>query len=30
MIELKLDSFEQDIFDKGVTSVKEAIKALPL
>ena len=30
VIELKLDSFEQDIFDKGVTSVKEAIKALPL
>src|SRR6058998_150624 len=30
VIELKLDSFEQDIFDKGVTSVKEAIKALTL
>src|SRR2546422_369491 len=30
VIELKLDSFEQDIFDKGITSVKEAIKALPL
>jgi len=30
VIELKLDSFEQDIFDKGVASVKEAIKALPL
>jgi len=30
VIELKLDSFEQDIFDKAVTSVKEAIKALPL
>jgi malate dehydrogenase len=30
IIELKLDSFEQDIFSKGVASVKEAIKALPL
>ena len=30
VIELKLDSFEQDIFNKGVASVKEAIKALPL
>jgi malate dehydrogenase len=30
IIELKLDSFEQDIFNKGVVSVKEAIKALPL
>jgi malate dehydrogenase len=30
IVELKLDSFEQDIFSKGVTSVKEAIKALPL
>jgi malate dehydrogenase len=30
IIELKLDSFEQDIFNKGVASVKEAIKALPL
>lgn len=30
IVELKLDSFEQDIFNKGVSSVKEAIKALPL
>jgi malate dehydrogenase len=30
IIELKLDSFEQDIFNKGIVSVKEAIKALPL
>jgi malate dehydrogenase len=30
IIELKLDSFEQDIFNKGIQSVKEAIKALPL
>ena len=30
IIELKLDSFEQDVFDKGVASVREAIKALPL
>jgi malate dehydrogenase len=30
IIELKLDGFEQDIFSKGVASVKEAIKALPL
>ncbi|MDQ4050875.1 MAG: malate dehydrogenase, partial [Thermoproteota archaeon] len=30
IIELKLDSFEQDIFSKGIASVKEAIKALPL
>jgi malate dehydrogenase len=30
IIELKLDSFEQEILDKGVASVKEAIKALPL
>jgi malate dehydrogenase len=30
IIELKLDGFEQDVFDKGVASVKEAIKALPL
>jgi len=28
VIELKLDSFEQEIFGKGVTSVKEAIKEL--
>jgi malate dehydrogenase len=30
VIELKLDSFEQNIFDKGVSSVREAISALPL
>ncbi|MGI0020221.1 MAG: malate dehydrogenase [Nitrososphaera sp.] len=30
VVELKLDSFEQDVFDKGVASVREAIKALPL
>ena len=30
IIELKLDSIEQDIFSKGIASVKEAIKALPL
>ena len=30
IIELKLDSFEQEIFSKGVASVKEAISALPL
>lgn len=30
IIELKLDGFERDIFSKGVASVKEAIKALPL
>jgi malate dehydrogenase len=30
IIELKLDSFEQDIFNKGVASVNEAVKALPL
>ena len=30
VIELKLDSIEQEIFDKGVASVMEAIKALPL
>ena len=29
IIELKLDSSEQDVFNKGVASVKEAIKALP-
>lgn len=29
VIELKLDSFEQDVFNKGVASVQEAIKALP-
>jgi malate dehydrogenase len=30
IVEIKLDSFEQEIFNKGITSVKEAIKALPL
>jgi malate dehydrogenase len=30
IVELKLDSFEQDVFTKGVASVKEAIAALPL
>lgn len=30
VIELKLDSFEQDVFSKGVSSVREAIVALPL
>jgi malate dehydrogenase len=30
IVELKLDGFEQDIFNKGVASVKEAVKALPL
>ena len=30
IIELKLDSFEQEVFSKGVSSVKEAIAALPL
>ncbi len=30
IVELKLDSVEQDVFDKGVASVREAIKALPL
>jgi malate dehydrogenase len=30
VIELKLDDFEQEIFNKGVASVKEAVKALPL
>lgn len=30
IVELKLDSFEQDVFSKGVASVKEAIAALPL
>ena len=30
IIELKLDGFEQDIFNKGAASVKEAVKALPL
>lgn len=30
IVELKLDSFEQDVFEKGVASVREAIKVLPL
>jgi malate dehydrogenase len=30
IVELKLDTFEQGVFDKGVASVREAIKALPL
>lgn len=30
IVELKLDGFEQDVFSKGVASVKEAIAALPL
>jgi malate dehydrogenase len=30
VIELSLDDFEQDIFNKGVASVREAIEALPL
>lgn len=30
IIELKLDSFEQDVFGKGVASVREAVKALPI
>jgi len=30
IIELKLDRFEQEIFNKGINSVKEAIKMLPL
>jgi malate dehydrogenase len=30
IIELKLDALEQDVFDKGAASVREAIKALPL
>lgn len=30
IVELKLNGHEQEIFNKGVTSVKEAIKALPL
>jgi malate dehydrogenase len=30
IVELKLDGFEQGVFDKGVASVREAIKALPL
>ncbi len=30
IIELKLEAFEQDVFDKGVASVREANKALPL
>jgi malate dehydrogenase len=30
IIELKLDSFEQDVFNKGVASVREAVKAMSL
>lgn len=30
IVELKLDAFEQGVFDKGVASVREAIRALPL
>lgn len=30
VVELRLDSFEQDVFGKGVSSVREAIAALPL
>jgi malate dehydrogenase len=30
IIELNLDKFEQDIFNKGINSVKEAINGLPL
>ena len=30
IIELKLDAFEQDVFSKGVASVREALKVLPL
>ncbi len=30
IIELELDDFEQDVFSKGVASVREAIAALPL
>jgi malate dehydrogenase len=30
IVELKLDTFEQAVFEKGVASVREAIKALPL
>jgi malate/lactate dehydrogenase len=30
VVELKLDSVEKEIFDKGIASVREAIKALPL
>ncbi len=30
IVELKLEGFEQDVFNKGVASVREAIKALPL
>jgi malate dehydrogenase len=30
IIELKLDSFEKDLFDSGVNSVKEAIKSIHL
>jgi malate dehydrogenase len=30
IIELNLDKFEQEIFNKGINSVKEAINELPL
>jgi malate dehydrogenase len=30
IIELKLDNKEREVFDKGLASVREAIKALPL
>lgn len=30
IVELKLDAFEQGVFDKGVASVRDAIRALPL
>jgi malate dehydrogenase len=30
IIELKLDAFEHDVFSKGVASVREAVKVLPL
>ena len=30
IIEVKLESFEREVFDAGIQSVKEAIKALPL
>ncbi|HEX9678314.1 malate dehydrogenase [Nitrososphaera sp.] len=30
IVELRLDSFEQEVFNKGVASVKEGIGALPL
>jgi malate dehydrogenase len=30
IIELKLDSYEQNVFNEGINSLKEAIKSLPL